>query len=321
MTTKVSIALATLNGESYLQEQLDSYLAQDRLPDELVVSDDGSTDATAQILREFAINAPFEVRLHQNSERLGTARNFTEALLRCTGDLVLLSDQDDVWFRHKVSTLVQLHLEDPHLLYVNDMRAFEPDGRWHDRSFLESASTRGYGRMSLIKGCATALAQTFLTFGLPIYGDRAHDAWLHDLARRLGSRRVVPHVLQGYRLHPGQASGRYPEPREAVRRLLRGEVERSSLTLALRVERLRDLEAKLAAATPSDVAALKAFGCDIAAARDNVAAELSTVVARLAVVDPSGLASRARVLRGEWPAYRRGEPNGIREAIRDLLLP
>lgn len=321
MTTKVSIALATLNGEPHLQQQLDSYLAQDRLPDELVVSDDGSTDATAQILSDFAASAPFEVSIHQNLARLGTAGNFTAALTMCTGDLVLLSDQDDVWFRHKLSTLVQLHVEDPHLLYVNDVRAFETEGRWHDQSFLESASIPGYGRTALIKGCATAIARPMLRFGLPIYGDRAHDAWFHDLARRLGSRYVVPQVLQGYRLHPDQASGRYPEPRDAIGRLLRGDVERSSLLLALRLARLRDVEAKLAAATPFDVETLAAFGCDVAAARDGAASEIAAMAARLAVVERSGLASRTRALLGEWPAYRQVDPKGIREAIRDLLFP
>lgn len=321
MLIRVSIALATLNGAPHLRQQLDCYLSQDRLPDELVICDDGSTDETLEIVRDFAASAPFEVRIHQNPDGLGVAGNFAKALSLCTGDLVLLSDQDDVWFRQKLSALVDHHAADPHLLYVHDIRAFYPDGRWSDRSFLEAARAHGFERAPLIKGCATAISRPLLEFGLPIYGDRAHDAWFHDLSRRLGSRYVLPQVLQGYRLHPGQASGHYPEHQPSRGRLLRGAVKPSSSFLPVRLARLIDVEEKFAAATRSDVEALEAFGCDVAAARSAVAAEIVALKARLAVIERSGVGSRARAVLHRWPDYRHGGWNSTREVIRDLLFP
>ena len=72
----LSIALATYNGERYLAEQLESILHQTRLPDELVISDDASIDATRAIVLDFARHAPFPVRFQANIERLGSTRNF-----------------------------------------------------------------------------------------------------------------------------------------------------------------------------------------------------------------------------------------------------
>ena len=100
---KISIAMATYNGARFLPEQLDSFSRQTRLPDELVVSDDGSQDETVAILEEFRARAPFVVRIVHNSERGGHAQNFGFALSHCTGDLISISDQDDVWKPEKIA--------------------------------------------------------------------------------------------------------------------------------------------------------------------------------------------------------------------------
>jgi len=102
-TIKASICLTTYNGSKYLQQQLDSFLAQSILPDELVVCDDGSTDATCEIIERFKQIAPFEVRLYKNENNLGYAQNFSKALGLCKGDFVFLSDQDDVWLPKKLN--------------------------------------------------------------------------------------------------------------------------------------------------------------------------------------------------------------------------
>ena len=68
---RISIAMATYNGAKYLQEQLESFLSQTRQPDELIVCDDGSGDATLDILERFRQSAPFAVQIHRNETRLG----------------------------------------------------------------------------------------------------------------------------------------------------------------------------------------------------------------------------------------------------------
>src|SRR5215204_884173 len=104
---KLSIALATYNGEAFLEAQLRSFLCQTRLPDEVVVSDDCSEDATPHILEAFSREAPFEVVVLHNATKLGFVRNFERAIKACTGDVIFLSDQDDVWFAEKVSAVEQ----------------------------------------------------------------------------------------------------------------------------------------------------------------------------------------------------------------------
>jgi glycosyl transferase family 2 len=94
---KISIALATYNGERWLREQLDSLARQTLLPCELVVSDDQSTDGTLDVVQQFAGTSPFPVRVLREDVRRGFADNFMNALRGCTGDAVAYCDQDDVW--------------------------------------------------------------------------------------------------------------------------------------------------------------------------------------------------------------------------------
>ena len=94
---RLSIAMCTYNGGSSLREQLTSVLTQGRLPDELVICDDGSTDCTVEIVREFQAAAPFEVQLIVNDKKLGSTKNFEKCIQLCKGDIIVLSDQDDSW--------------------------------------------------------------------------------------------------------------------------------------------------------------------------------------------------------------------------------
>src|ERR1700710_1796077 len=92
---QISIAMATYNGERYLPEMLDSLAAQTRLPDELVVRDDGSSDHTLEVVHYFAERAGFPVRVLPAGERLGYAQNFVTVSRACTGDVLFFADQDD----------------------------------------------------------------------------------------------------------------------------------------------------------------------------------------------------------------------------------
>jgi glycosyltransferase involved in cell wall biosynthesis len=93
----LSVALCTFNGSRFLRDQLESIAAQTRLPDELVVCDDGSTDSTTQIVTEFSHNVAFPVRLRLHATTVGSSASFEEAISLCEGDIIVLSDQDDVW--------------------------------------------------------------------------------------------------------------------------------------------------------------------------------------------------------------------------------
>ncbi|WP_075323129.1 glycosyltransferase [Acidithiobacillus albertensis] len=129
MTAKprISIAMATYNGAQYIREQLDSLAAQTLLPCELVVTDDGSTDATLEIVRDFAREAPFPVRIYCNENRLGYADNFLYAASSCEGDLIAFCDQDDVWMMEKLATCVQAFTDQDVLLVIHAAQVTGPD--------------------------------------------------------------------------------------------------------------------------------------------------------------------------------------------------
>jgi len=205
---KISIAMATYNGEKYLQEQLDSFVQQTRLPDELVVSDDGSTDQTMQILHAFAEGAPFEVILHQNEENLGYAGNFNRALELTSGDLVFLSDQDDVWFDHKIEEVERVANQNSrYLFFIHDGELTNANGYRTGLTKIGQKKSSCATEFSIYTGCLSAVRRTLLTFGLPIPTEiKAHDIWLGKLSESVESYYVIPCTLQYIRRHESNAS-------------------------------------------------------------------------------------------------------------------
>lgn len=102
----ISVALCTYNGERYIREQLESILNQTMKVDEIVVCDDGSEDHTVEIIEELRCKTNVPILLSQNTVNIGFRENFIKALYKCEGDLVFLSDQDDIWLPNKVETIV-----------------------------------------------------------------------------------------------------------------------------------------------------------------------------------------------------------------------
>jgi glycosyltransferase involved in cell wall biosynthesis len=200
---KISIAMATYNGGKYLREQLDSFLAQTRLPDELVITDDCSTDDTLAIIETFAATAPFEVRWERNEHNLGYTGNFNKALMKAVGDLVFLSDQDDVWFPEKLERMERYALEDPEALVVMNDAALT-DGDLNDTGLtkLGQIVCAGMTDSSFVMGCCAAVRRELLDLCLPIpAGYKGHDNWIVKMAEGVGRKRVFADVLQWYRRH------------------------------------------------------------------------------------------------------------------------
>lgn len=102
----ISVALCTYNGEKYLREQLDSIASQTLPPDEIIICDDASEDATVSVIAHFSAGCPIPVKLYRNEKRLGVMLNFRSAISLCTGNYIALSDQDDVWVKDKLKTIV-----------------------------------------------------------------------------------------------------------------------------------------------------------------------------------------------------------------------
>lgn len=101
-TAKISVVMATYNGEKYLREQLESILEQTYPISEIIIQDDCSTDNTAEILKEYSLENP-SIHYEINETNLGFNLNFKKAVFRSKGDFVALSDQDDIWEKDKVA--------------------------------------------------------------------------------------------------------------------------------------------------------------------------------------------------------------------------
>jgi glycosyltransferase involved in cell wall biosynthesis len=205
---KVSVALASCNGERYIGEQLQSILAQTRPPDQLVLRDDCSDDRTVEIAREFSNRARIPIDLEVNSKRLGYTRNFSTALQACDGDVVFLSDQDDIWQPEKIETVLQMLAEQPavHVL-LHDAEIADESGQGTGLTKLGQIRDAGMSENAFFMGSCMAVHASFLDAVLPIPDEYAeHDHWLAEIARSLGMLYVLEKPLQRYRRHGGNQS-------------------------------------------------------------------------------------------------------------------
>lgn len=203
----MSIAMASYNGEAYLQEQLDSFVKQTRLPDEVVISDDGSTDGTVEILEAFQSSAPFEVRVLRNKNNLGYAGNFNRALYASRGDFVFLSDQDDWWHPKKIQIILQRADENRWASVIfNDARLADSNLRPSARTLL--SDKKSDKRLNPIQlGACIGLRREFIKFVLPIPKTSfGHDGWIAALSNMFGETLTEPTVLQYWRRHDAATS-------------------------------------------------------------------------------------------------------------------
>jgi glycosyltransferase involved in cell wall biosynthesis len=222
---KISIALCTFNGERYLDEQLASIAAQTRLPDEMVICDDGSTDNTLSIVELFAKKAAFAVRIVQNKQNLGVIANFQQAVGLCHGELTALADQDDVWLPDKLANAEQVILSShqpekilycTRLIYVGQTLktlGFSPipDHTDFSNAVVENSAT----------GCSVVFSNDIKKKFLQARSvDMVmHDWWLYLVATAFGNviYDLRPSVL--YRQHVSNVAGWQPRSKKLWRRL------------------------------------------------------------------------------------------------------
>ncbi|MDT2756580.1 glycosyltransferase family 2 protein [Enterococcus asini] len=107
----ISVCLASYNGAAFIVQQIESILAQLGPEDELIISDDGSTDGTLEILTSYK-NIHSQVKVYEGPKH-GVIKNFEAAISRSQGELIFLADQDDVWLPDKVAKMSQAFAENP----------------------------------------------------------------------------------------------------------------------------------------------------------------------------------------------------------------
>jgi len=209
----ISVAMATFNGEAHLAEQLDSLAAQTRPPDQLVVRDDGSEDGTVGILHAFARGARFRVGVLANGTRLGYAQNFMAASRECSGRLVFLADQDDVWGPTKLATVAQQVRRGRPQAVFHDVTLVDGEGARIAPSYYGLLAERGLPPAVAIKGCTMAVTREFLdTWGWPPTTSAvSHDFWVALLATAFDQRTYLTEPLVDHRLHGASTSGWLPD--------------------------------------------------------------------------------------------------------------
>ena len=211
---RVSVAMATYNGEKHIRDQLDSIARQTLLPFELVITDDGSTDSTLQIVEDFARTAPFSVRVIRNETRLSYGDNFMKAASLCNGDLIAFCDQDDIWMEQKLR-VCSGHLADHRvLLAVHTAQTFTQSGGFGG-CYPEFSRTGVLGfdacdPFANHPGFAMVIKKALLH----VYDSnrrpaqlRSHDHWLWFLAACAGRIATISEILTLYRQHESNAFG------------------------------------------------------------------------------------------------------------------
>jgi glycosyltransferase involved in cell wall biosynthesis len=218
----ISVAMCTFNGNRFLGAQLESVAMQDRPPDELVVCDDGSTDGSCEIAKEFARRAPFTTRIVVNEQNLGSTKNFEKVISLCQGEIIVLADQDDVWYRHKLQRLEEAFLRSSAIVAAfSDADLIDGDSRplklrlWPTFSFdlaKQNQFANGQALKVLINGpVVTGAAMAFRRecFGpiAPIPASQIHDRWISFLLTAWGEFEVIADPLMQYRRHQSQQVG------------------------------------------------------------------------------------------------------------------
>lgn len=222
---KISIAMTTYNGAQFLAEQLDSIFAQSRLADELVVCDDASNDQTPQMLREYAERAPFPMKVVLNEDRLGSTKNFEQAITLCSGELIALCDQDDLWRPEKLAVVESAFAADPELgIVLTNADLIDETGAtlrgdlWSRSRFnaRRQEVLSGSRRYDLLFGLpfATGATMTFrsrfkpLLFPFPTGSATfIHDRWIAILIAAVARIGIIQNKVSAYRLHGQQQLG------------------------------------------------------------------------------------------------------------------
>ncbi len=229
----ISIAMATYNGERFIREQLDSLAAQTRLPDELVITDDGSTDRTLEIIGDFARDAPFPVRVYRNDRNLGYTRNFFRAAGLCTGQWIAYCDQDDVWLPGKLET-VERNMEGQavmlivHSAEIVDKSLASTGVRYPNFRRRRIRESHELPTWWIVEGFVMTFRSELISCLSGPDGEsvdrqrpvpRGHDAAICRIARVLGDVVILPDRLVLHRWHAASiTSGFLPEEAQGIRR-------------------------------------------------------------------------------------------------------
>ena len=202
----ISVCIAGYNGEKSIKQQLDSILCQLDDEDEVIISDDGSTDQTVKIIESYDDK---RIKLIQNTQSHGVVSNFENALLYTKGDYIFLSDQDDIWMPDKTKVMCEALQKND--LVVCDAEIIDADNKLLHTSYYEIRKSGTGFVKNLIKntylGCCMAFRKEVLAYILPFPKNIAmHDIWIGLCAELMGTPFFIQQRLVQYREHSQSAT-------------------------------------------------------------------------------------------------------------------
>lgn len=204
---KVSVVMTSYNGARFISEQIQSILPQLGESDELIISDDCSTDDTVALIRSFNDS---RIRLFQNSVNVGLGRNIAQCMNRANGELIFFCDQDDIWEPDKVEKCRSALMS--HDLVIHNGIFMDKRGQQQNRTIFQYRYPVLNYWKNLIRnscvGACMALRRDLLKMLLPIPEDiPMHDWYIFLCALRMKKRiKVVGDKLILYRRHGGNSS-------------------------------------------------------------------------------------------------------------------
>lgn len=210
MTTekRISVCLASYNGEKYIKEQLDSILPQLGDQDEVIISDDHSTDNTIKIIESLNDS---RIKIFQNKLGKGYSKNFENAINHSTGDYIFLSDQDDVWMSYKVSLMMK-ELEKNDLVVsdalISDGNLISTLGSHFNVHGTKKGFLNNWLKTRYIGACM-AFKRDILFKLLPFPENQklvAHDYWIANVGEFFFKVETINIPLIRYRRHGENAS-------------------------------------------------------------------------------------------------------------------
>ena len=209
----ISVCIAMHNGGEYVIEELNSILPQLGDSDEVVISDDGSTDGSIQRvenLKDSRIKIyPYQCDKSVTMPRQFVTRNFENALRHAQGDIIFMADQDDIWMPNKVSACVeQLRQYDLVIseLLICDGNSNPTGEKWFNGKFRQKNPFKIFGMT--YQGCAMAFNRKVLEAALPFPEKLlSHDHWIGYIAEMIGKVKFIEEPLMYYRIHDHNVSG------------------------------------------------------------------------------------------------------------------
>ncbi|WP_295799600.1 glycosyltransferase family 2 protein [uncultured Treponema sp.] len=203
----ISVCMPTYNGEKFIRIQLESILSQIGNDDEVVISDDSSTDKTVEIIKSFNDS---RIHLLENNSFHSPIYNLENALKNAKGDFIFLSDQDDEWTVDKVSVCME-KLKDCDLL-IHDADIVDGNGIQTAESFFKLNHTKKGKFYNLLKngylGCCMCFSKKLCEVLLPFPKELPmHDIYIGNFAAFNGYRiKFIEGKLIHYRRHGNNAS-------------------------------------------------------------------------------------------------------------------